>query len=507
MSHQTQTPFEPRDLVRMLRVHRGRWILPTLTLTLLGVLYAQYRPEIWEATQTLALRSEAANNTEGPGRFRGPDEMKVTQETIIEIARSRKVVMEALLEIGPAFGVMPGADWPNDKDIAKLRGAVQVSPPNGAELGKTELFYLQVKDRDRLRAVNLATAVSMKLQEGLRRLRNVKARSMQEELARSVALAETSLNEATAALGRLEAGVGSDLAELRMLELTGAGDSDLRRRLNDIESEMRQAKVSQQSSNELKKLLVAAGSDSGRLLATPNRLLVSQPGLRRLKDGLVDAQIRTAGLLGSRTEAHASVIAAKAAEQALSRQLHDELEIALRGVEVDMRLNAQHVDALQRQRTDLLERLNRLAASRAEYSKISAEVKHHTVLAEQARTNLAAARASEAGAAVASLVELIDTAFTGPNPVGPRKAVIVLMGFVAGLMVGGAVLFLTVPSVPMASGPASSVPMALVPMALIPASVPAAAPQHRTSVTSVPSRVMEPVAAISPSPEIGVSLT
>ena len=254
---------------------------------------------------------------------------------------------QALLEIGPAFGALPGADWPTDKDIAKLREVVKVSPPNGAELGKTELFYLQVKDHDRLRAVNLATAVSMKLQEGLRRLRNVKARSMQEELTRSVALAEASLNEATASLGRLEAGVGGDLAELRMLELTGAGDSDLRRRLNDIETEMRQAKVSQQASEELKKLLVAAGSDSGRLLATPNRLLESQPGLRRLKDGLVDAQIRTAGLLGSRTEEHASVIAAKASEQALGQQLHDELEIALRGVEVDIRLNDQRVDALQ----------------------------------------------------------------------------------------------------------------------------------------------------------------
>ena len=45
-------------------------------------------------------------------------------------------------------------------------------------------------------------------------------------------------------------------------------------------------------------LLKQAEADPTALVAAPCRLLDSQPALRRLKDGLVDSQLRTANLQG-----------------------------------------------------------------------------------------------------------------------------------------------------------------------------------------------------------------
>ena len=56
-----------------------------------------------------------------------------------------------------------------------------------------------------------------------------------------------------------------------------------------------------------------------------NRLLDSQPALRRLKDGLVDAQLRTAALQGRMSAEHPEVISAKEAETQVAARVHAEL--------------------------------------------------------------------------------------------------------------------------------------------------------------------------------------
>jgi len=60
-------------------------------------------------------------------------------------------------------------------------------------------------------------------------LREAKARSTTEELAKAVSLAQRDLTQATDSLSKMEQRVGSDLAELRILNESPSGDSDLRR--------------------------------------------------------------------------------------------------------------------------------------------------------------------------------------------------------------------------------------------------------------------------------------
>jgi uncharacterized protein involved in exopolysaccharide biosynthesis len=440
----TSPPLRPTQIVDTLRTHWRHWFLPTLALVLLAAAYALFRSPTWEASQALAIRNEAANNQDGLGRFRELDEMKVTQETVLELAKSQSVLIAALKDVGPPSGAANN-QWPALSDVLDLRTLIALSPPKGTEFGKTEIFYLKIKDRDRNRAQRLVSAVARHLQASLQDLRRAKAQSMIDELAHSAGLAEADLARSIEKLGQLERGIGSDLADLRMLDLSATGDSDLRRKLITLDEEHRATQTLRQSNQELHGLLLAARQDPNQLLATPNRLLESQPALRRLKEGLIDAQLRTSQLLGTMKADHPQVITARTAEAEIRQQLFSELEAATRGVDVELRLADGRLAMLQQERSAITARLDKLAGLRAEYSSLVNDMRHRTTLVEKAQHDLAEARASQAGASTASLLTLVDRPETGDRPTGPSSAVILLAGLAGGLISGLGLLFLTVP--------------------------------------------------------------
>jgi polysaccharide biosynthesis transport protein len=431
------------DLVRLARRHRKLWISTAALVTLMAVGYAMVRPATWEASQALIVRNEAVNNVQGLGKFGNADEMKTTQETILELAKSRNVLAAALAQVGPADGPKL-ANWPSEEDVAVLAEGVKLMPPKGAEFGKTEVFYLKVKDSSRQRAIALAAAISDQLQNHFQKLRDAKAQSMIAELNKTVALAQADLARTTNRLATMEREIGGDLAELRILNDSPSADSDLRRTITGIENELRQAQVQENSDKELLRLLSAARDNPGALLATPSRLLESQPALKQLKEGLVAAQLRTAQLLGSMSEEHPQVQAARATETEIGVHLHDELGIAMRGVEVDLRLATERMNALDGQLGATRKRLDRLVGVRAQYANLAAGAKHRAALLEAAERSMADARASQAGAHSASLLSVIDGPDTGTNPVGPSRALIVAAGLAGGLLSGFGLVFLAV---------------------------------------------------------------
>ena len=168
---------------------------------------------------------------------------------------------------------------------------------------------------------------------------------------------------------------------------TPSNESGLRRQAGEIETELRTYRGSVNSNQELLKLLRAAMDDPGRLLASPGRLLESQPALRRLKDGLVDAQLRAAQLLGNMDERHPAVVAARASEQEISQQLHDEISIAIKGLEVDRGLANERVERLEEQRDKVQARLVHLAAIRAEYNNLITSTRHRGEILKTASKN------------------------------------------------------------------------------------------------------------------------
>jgi uncharacterized protein involved in exopolysaccharide biosynthesis len=433
VADQALNPFE---LIRMFGTHLSWWIVPMVGCALLAGVYALVAPRSWRATQGFIIRPEAAAvSEERVGKFADLSEMKTLQETILELAKSQSVVRATLEQVGPPRKSRRES-WPTLVDVENFRRAIDMRPPGGAEFGKTEVFYLSVRDADRARAEALVSAWCDQLERRMQKLRAVRAQGMIAELERTVAMADNDLAAQTARLAEFEAKIGPDLAELRTLNAQIGNQGEVSQELQGIEAERRANDIRQRENVQLLHLLRAVQNDPQQLLATPVTLLQSQPAVSKLKDALVEAQLNTAGLLGSRTENHPLVIAAREREDFVRRQLHDELAAAIRGLEIDIELNVEREEALAHRWRAARERLSRLAESRAEYAALVASVENHTRLVEAARKNLADARARHAGAQGASVIARIDGVEAGVRPVGLGRLTITGMGGVAGLMAG-----------------------------------------------------------------------
>jgi uncharacterized protein involved in exopolysaccharide biosynthesis len=413
--------------------------------TIVGI-YAVAHNATWEASQALIVRNEASNAEKNPGKFSFPEEMKTVQETILEVVKSRGVLEAALRDVGPAADADDVAAWPTDRDIDELRKQLKLVPPKGAEFGKTEVFYLNVRSEDRVRSIALNEAIFKHLQTHLQQIRDAKAQSMVDELSKTVSLAKADLDAATGRLSATENHVGSDLGELRSMQDIATSDSALRRSGEEIRTQIRENAASEKANRELLHVLQKAQDDPGRFVATPNRLLESHPSLRRLKEGLIDAQLNTSKLLGNMSADHPRVVAAKESEVEIGRQLHAELILARRGVEIELKLLSDRRTLLDEQLTATNRRLLNLTEVRADYANQTAEVKSRSVLLERAEQNLAEARADSASAKAANLISCIDTPDAGIKPVGPSRIVIALCGALGGLLVGFGIVFLTVPT-------------------------------------------------------------
>jgi uncharacterized protein involved in exopolysaccharide biosynthesis len=364
-------------------------------------------------------------------------------------------VEATLKQVGPT-GFWPSKNFPTLADVEDLRERIEMRPPSGAEFGKTEVFYLSVLDTNRDRASALASALCGQLEERMQQLRDQRAQGMIAELQRTVAMADNDLAAKTNELSQFEARVGSDLAELRNLNANNSGQSEVTQELQGIEAERRANDAAQRENVQLLKLLKLAQDDPRQLLATPSSLLRSQPAVSRLKDALVDAQLYSANLLASKSEKHPYVIAAREAEALVRQKLHDEVAVAIRGIEIDLAMNADRESSLVARGAASRQRLGRLAGERAEYSNLVAGVENHTKLVDAACKNLADARARQAGAHSASVISRIDGVEAGVRPVGASRKTITAAGGFGGLVLGLGFVFLFGKPAPPASPEDSS---------------------------------------------------
>jgi uncharacterized protein involved in exopolysaccharide biosynthesis len=437
---------EPRELGRLLIVYWRRWVAVTLLATAAAAAYALVAPKTWHAAQALIVRNEAVGGDAESARLRGPEDLKSIQETIMELSKSHGVLKAALQEVGPPAGCARPSAWPTDTDVENLQKAAKISPPKGVEFGASEVFYLEVRDPDRTRVAQLSSALSRQLQLHLQELRDAKALSMIDELNESVQLAKSDLQAATQQLSALEKQVGSDLPELRSMLDSNSSDTSLRRTVSEVENELRQFRGTEKANRQLLALLADCQADPTRLMAAPARLLDSQPALRRLKDGLVDAQLRTATLQGRMSAEHPEVIAAKEAESQVAARLRAEISTAVGGLESELALDANRLEMLENQQQSAAARLTRLAALRATYANLLSEATNRAKFLERAEQNLANARSDSASAKAASLIACVDAPDTGTTPVSPSGLVVILGGALGGLVAGIGIVLLTAPA-------------------------------------------------------------
>ena len=88
-----------------------------MIIAALASVYAAVRPDTWEATQPVVFRNDAAGNQEALGKFRYPEELKMKQETILELGKSNGVLHGALVKVGPPANHLHGDAWPSQQDL------------------------------------------------------------------------------------------------------------------------------------------------------------------------------------------------------------------------------------------------------------------------------------------------------------------------------------------------------------------------------------------------------
>jgi len=437
----------------MIATVRGRWRLlacSAAVMTLLALAYALIRQDTWEASQALVVRDEAMGNLSRPGRFDSADSRKTAQETLLEIARNANVVAAALKRLGPPpERRRGGAGWPSEAEVRDATEAIAIRPPRGLEFGMSEVIYVIVRQPSRPRALALAGAISDSIEARLQSLRNTKAQSVTHELERTVALARKDLDATTARLQTLEGEVGSDLGELRTLAESGSGEGNLRTAMNKIKEELRQARANDYTNQQQLALLKAARVDPQQLSGLPNAFFEGQPTLRRLNEGLVEAQIHSAQALGRLSDSHPHAQAAVKAEANLRKSLEEELQTAIGGMEANARVSNGLVKLLETQLTDVQTRLNRLAQLRAPYTNLVAELRQRAQTHDEAQRALADARASRGAAQTTSLITRIDPPQVGSHPIGPGRLTIVVAGLAGGLLTGAGLVALTATNGPL----------------------------------------------------------
>jgi succinoglycan biosynthesis transport protein ExoP len=452
MESKSAMSLPPRELIQLVWSRRMLWLGTTAACGLLAAAYSLVMPRYWEAWQGLVVRQETAGaSSSRPGKFADLYEMRTLQETILEVAKSQQVIIATLTAVDP------DAPPPTLEDIEEFRKRLKMLPPDGGEFGKSEVFYFLVRAKSRDRAMRLVGELCQQLEIALKDLRTQRAASLIAELEEQLNLTADALADDTQRLMEFETQVGADLGELRMLHSANSGQSDLRLEAVQLETDVRKFRAQVRQGEKLIALLEAAQKDPRELIATPNSLLTTQPALRRLKDGLVDAQLATSRLGGTRSPDHPRVRAAIEAERQIRDDLHDELLTAIRGAEVELQLSRDQLAAIQGRLDNLQSRFTLLAEERAEYSNRVAAVDNRRQTLDRARENLSTAKAAQAAAQSGSLVTRLDKPETGPHPTGPGRTVITGAGAVAGFMLGLGLTFLLASS-PATAGAASPLP-------------------------------------------------
>lgn len=441
------------QLLQILRAYwewRWLWITTTATFAALGLFYVIFlKNDQWVASQGLIVRDEANGGVMRLGRFESQTAMKTAQETVLEMAKNPQVLDDALQVVGREptwFGFWQSNKQPTTGEIEDLaRNGIEVRAPRGAELGTTEVIYLDVTQNSPERAGALVNAVSDALEHRMQLVRESRAAGVTTELQISVETARRNLDETTAKLKVMEARAGADLSDLRGLTDTNSGGSTNRTQLDSIKAELRSAELQHQQVKIDLALAEESFADPDQLLVAPSSLINSHAGLRKLREGLADATIASSQLRGRYTSVHPRVIAAVEAEAKLRDQLRIELGRSVESLRKDLEITTERIAKLSKQQTQLESRLGNLAEIRAEYANLASEVRSRNQLLQDAERELAQAIASREAAKTSSLITRLDAPLIGENPIGPGRTTILAGATVCGFLFGIGIVFLLSP--------------------------------------------------------------
>lgn len=441
-----------RNILRGILIWAPLWLGTTALFGTLGILYILFlKQDQFLASQAILVRDEANGAVMRLGRFQSQAEMKAAQETTLEMAKSHQVVREALNKIGPepslfSFSSGPTAAFPSTRQIEDFaKESISIHAPKGTEFGVTEVIYIDIKSSTQERSLALNQALCDALESRLQQVRTVRADSVIAELSYARDAAKAELLTATDRLHAMEREAGTDLSDLRGMTDMISGSSSARLEYDQIKNELRQTEQSLQQLQSDRDLLRKAIVDPTSFVVAPSALLNSQPGLKRLREGLVDAQISGSQLSGKFTDEHPLVVASNSAQTTIVQRFSRELRASIESIEADIAVIERKRERLETQRVTLEDRLSRLADRRALYANLAADVKSRNAILENAEKELAEATAARDSSKSTSLLTRLDAPIVSDKPIGPGKTTLAVICTAAGLAFGLGIVFLITP--------------------------------------------------------------
>ena len=401
------------------------------------------------ASQALLVRDEATGAVMRLGRFQSQAEMKAAQETILEMSKSQQVVHDALVAVGPLKSLlnwMGSGEYPTKELVEEVaKSSISVHAPKGTEFGVTEVIYMDVKADAKDEAMLLSTALTDALEARLQQVRKARADGVLAELTHARNSAKRELSISTDRLHAIESEAGSDLSDLRGMTDTVAGAATSRAEFDQVKNDLRQAEVSRQALIADRELLVRATKDPSAFIVAPGSILNSQPGLKRLREGLVDAQLSGSQLTGKFMNIHPAVIASQSTMSSISKRFLSELRASIAGVESDISLVDGRIQRLEAQKELAEVRLAKLADSRSNYANLLSEVKSKIAILDASEKALAEVQAARDSSVSTSLLTRLDDPMVSDRPIGPGKTTISAMCAIAGLVFGLGIVFVVTP--------------------------------------------------------------
>lgn len=436
-----------------LRKHWMLWVIPTLLCTLAAAWFA-LKPRPWQASQSLVVRDDMIGDAYKPGRFESLDSMKTAQETILHIAREPMVVRRALETVGPP--ARASKNWlEGDNGIEAVEStqeSISIVAPNGAEFGMTEVIVLQVKSKEKERARQLTTALLDEIEAQLRKMRAQRLVSMQTELDQALKQAQEDYDRFASKLETLEQEIGPDLPTLLTMINDANSSNDLQIALENIRGAKRTAHAELDLTTKQLEMLRATADNPEALVATSSELLTAQPALSRLKDGLVDAQLKLSEDLGRYEEAHPAIQKGRFSVSETKRQIRQELETAIQGLESQKDVRMQNLKRLNKEEQQFEQRLVRLANNRVRYDSLASQAKKRNEELAKTRAEYAEIKSLGRAAETVNLMTRVDKPFVSGKPLGPGKTTILGSGLIGGLMLGLGILMFF-------SGPGGAIPV------------------------------------------------
>jgi|LakMenEpi03Aug12_release.lakeMendotaPanAssembly.Ray.scaffolds.fasta_scaffold01823_31 uncharacterized protein involved in exopolysaccharide biosynthesis len=436
------SPNLVRQLCKILFQWSPLWLATTATTTALGLAYiTMVKEDVWVASQAMIVRDEMGGTLNRQGRFDNKESLKGALDTILEIARNPQVVQHALQSQQTSDSAAISERMINDF----IREQLTVRSPKGSEFGTTEIFYIDVRHMEKPQAVALNQAICTALEKRLQEIRMSRYEGIERELEYALDIAKEQRSVSTEQLKKIESQAGENLLDLRSLTDSLSAGGTSKAILDQLSSERRQVEVQKRQQQEDLRFLQTLEDDPARVLVAPSTVLNSQPGLKRMCEGLVDSQLQELQLSGRYTAAHPAVQAAKISAESIRQQLGSELKLARAALETEIYVSEQRIVLLDEQIKQSQQRITELADIRADYANILGEVRNRSVIVEQIEKDLAIAEANRRAAGQTSLVARIDSPVLSDKPIGPGNTTLLLASIVAGFLSGIGLILLFAP--------------------------------------------------------------